>query len=531
MNSWNAGYVTDVEYIHGVYRELTPAILHFTALAAGIRAPNPNDALTYCELGCGQGDSVNLLAAANPHIEFFATDFNPSHIAGAKALAAAAATPNAHFFDKSFQEFAALPTLPEFDIIALHGIYSWISAEDRRTIVDFIRSRLKVGGLVYVSYNALPGWGAISPLRRLIADHADTISGPAPLRLQQSLAFVQRLIDVAPAFFRQNPLATDRFEKVKAASQIYAAHEYLNRESTPFYHADVAAQLGEAKLTYVGSAALKHAIDVAGLTPEQHAFLKSIPTPAQRETILDFLFNRQFRSDLYVKGPVSLGAIEMRDQWSRTRFALSADRDTVPLKVTGVLGESTLLEEVYSPVLDGLASGPRTTEDLMGLPAVASLGLSKVTGALTVLVGAGYVQPCLASAGDNGRSARTRSFNTTVMDRARSDDQLLFLASPVTGGRILADRVSLLLLLALQNGEKDPPQFAWAQLDAGGQKLMRENKLLETPEENLAEMRSVFARFTATGLPMLRSIGIARPMQTAKSASGTSRDLHQMRRR
>jgi len=43
--------------------------------------------------------------------------------------------------------------LPDFDYIGLHGIWSWISDENRQVIVDFIRKKLKVGGVLYISYN------------------------------------------------------------------------------------------------------------------------------------------------------------------------------------------------------------------------------------------------------------------------------------------------------------------------------------------------------------------------------------------
>ena len=71
-------------------------------------APDPGSALTYCELGCGQGYSSNIVAAANPNVEVYANDFNPAHISGARTLAAAAGTRNVHFYDSSFAEFAAV---------------------------------------------------------------------------------------------------------------------------------------------------------------------------------------------------------------------------------------------------------------------------------------------------------------------------------------------------------------------------------------------------------------------------------------
>jgi len=41
--------------------------------------------------------------------------------------------------------FGVLPThdLPDFDFIGMHGIWSWISEEDRALIVEFIRRKLK----------------------------------------------------------------------------------------------------------------------------------------------------------------------------------------------------------------------------------------------------------------------------------------------------------------------------------------------------------------------------------------------------
>src|SRR5882757_5507892 len=158
MAEWASGYVTDLGYTHGFYRELTPSYLGLVPLAVGQSGFDANASLMICELGCGQGLSANLIAAANPHIQYYATDFNPAHIVGAKALAAEAGTANVHFFDHSFAEFLVEPSLPTFDVIMLHGIYSWVQAPQRAEIVEFIRRKLKPGGLVYISYNSLPGW-------------------------------------------------------------------------------------------------------------------------------------------------------------------------------------------------------------------------------------------------------------------------------------------------------------------------------------------------------------------------------------
>jgi SAM-dependent methyltransferase len=71
--------------------------------------------------------------------------------------------------DDSFEEFAARSDLPQFDIIALHGVWSWVSAANRAMVKQIIRQRLRPGGIVYVSYNCLPGWAPIVPIRHLMS--------------------------------------------------------------------------------------------------------------------------------------------------------------------------------------------------------------------------------------------------------------------------------------------------------------------------------------------------------------------------
>jgi hypothetical protein len=47
----------------------------------------------------------------------------------------------------------------------LHGIWSWVSEDNRQIILDFIDRKLKPGGVLYLSYNTQPGWSAFMPLR------------------------------------------------------------------------------------------------------------------------------------------------------------------------------------------------------------------------------------------------------------------------------------------------------------------------------------------------------------------------------
>ncbi len=175
MATWSAGYVLDIEYTSGFYREIAPGFLNWAILSQGLYAPTLREGAAYCELGCGQGFGTALLAAANPGVKFYGFDFNPAQIANARRLSAQAGLTNITFEDKSFEELATAPdgAYPKFDIIAIHGIYSWISPENRRFIVDILFRHLSAGGAVYVSYNCMPGWAAVAPLQRLMREHAN----------------------------------------------------------------------------------------------------------------------------------------------------------------------------------------------------------------------------------------------------------------------------------------------------------------------------------------------------------------------
>ena len=127
MNDWSSGYVTDLDYTYGHYPELNPLHCRLALLQAGAHCPQFE---TACELGFGQGVSVNVHAAASA-TQWYGADFNPAHAGFTRELAGASGA-DARLFDEAFADSCARPDLPDFDFIGLHGIWSWISDENRR---------------------------------------------------------------------------------------------------------------------------------------------------------------------------------------------------------------------------------------------------------------------------------------------------------------------------------------------------------------------------------------------------------------
>ena len=502
---WNQGYIADIEYIHGFYAELAPEQLAMAAVMRGNRAPSLSEGFTYFEMGCGQGDSLNLLAAANPQGRFYGNDFNPSHVAGAQALASAAGLENVTILEKSFQELATLE-LPQFDFICLHGIYAWISTENRKAIVDFIRTRLKAGGLVYVSYNCLPGWSATAPLRRLMTDYAHAGGGTLPQQVDRALAFTTRLRDLKAGFFTPSPLLDGRLAQIQSASRTYLAHEYFNTHWTPFYHADVVRDLGEAKLSYVGPANYAEHFEFMHLAEPALKVLAEIQEPVLRETVKDFLTNAVFRKDIFTRGRMALPLAEQRAAVAAKRFILTIPRAEVVLKVRFPIGEVNLLPEIYNPVLDELDKGPRTLAELIAA-LVPNVTAERVQQALLVLLASGHVLLAPADLFKQRKEATDR-FNAVVIERSNQSDELQFLASPVSGSGVFVDLVDRLFLSASQKNQ-DLVTVAWAALQARNQVMLKNGKPLATPEENLQELKERATVFTEKRLPRLQKLGIS----------------------
>lgn len=246
MTDWTAGYVADVGYTFGYYAELNPLRVNLAFLNAGLVPPQIG---TACELGFGQGVSTNLHAAASV-TQWHGTDFNPSQASFAQELGQASGA-DVKLYDEAFDAFCHRDELPEFDYIGLHGIWSWVSDANRKVVVDFIHRKLKVGGVLYISYNTQPGWAAMVPMRDLLTEHAEVMGADGAgivSRIDGALGFVDQLFAANPKYAVANPHIADRVAKIKEQNRHYVAHEYFNRDWEPMGFAKMARWLEPAKV-------------------------------------------------------------------------------------------------------------------------------------------------------------------------------------------------------------------------------------------------------------------------------------------
>lgn len=510
MSDWAEGYVADIAYTYGYYGELNPLRSALALLSAGYAPPKIG---TACELGFGQGISVNVHAASSA-VKWYGTDFNPEQVVFARELADAAGA-GAQLFDDSFAEFVARQDLPEFDYIGLHGIWSWISSENQALIIDFVRRKLKVGGVLYISYNTFPGWAGFAPMRHLLTQHAAVLGAPGEGvvgRVDHSVKFAEQLLAAKPAYARSFPQLSNRLEKIKGQDRHYLAHEYFNRDWQPMYFAEMANCLGAAKLGFACSASYTDLVDVLELSDSQQAFLKGIKDRNFQQTVRDFMVNQQFRRDYWIKGGRRLNTLERIDARKAQRVILVTPRQDVPLNFKGAQSEVSFSEAIYRPILDFLSDHrARSIGEIAAEVASVDIKFDQVFQACLILIATAHLAPAQGDDEILAVKERVQGLNAYLLRKAEASGDLGYLASPVTGGGISVNRFHQLFLGALNSGRAAPSEwaeYAWAILDAQGQKLLKDNVLLATPPENLAHLMSLAMIFSEKRLPVLRGLQI-----------------------
>ena len=522
MNSWNEGYFTDSTYTYGYYRELSPHFLRWCLLLKGIAAPEITEDSCHCELGFGQGVSANIHAASVPG-KYFGTDFNPAHATQANELVEASGA-NAKFFEDSFEEFAKRDDLPQFDSISFHGIWTWVSAENRRHMLEIVRRHLKSGGMVYNSYNCLPGWAPNAPLRELLTLYDRyKANGDTNARVKAAFKFIEDFIAAEPAYAGIAPNFKSYFDNMKKLNADYIAHEYLNLDWDLMYFVDVVELCKEAKLDFAMSAVPIETRQDMFLPEKGRDFLKTIDNPIVVEQLQDYFINRQFRKDLFVRGMRRLSRTEAYDKIFNMRYVLLTPVEDVPMEVATGVRKLNLLPEIYKPILEFLAEGNYRPKDLHEYAAKSKVEAPTLIELVTVLVSTGHVMPCQS---DNAVKQVKRScdrLNAHICERSVYGDAINFLASPLTGCGIEVGRFQQIFLNQYKAGNKTADKLAeatWKILSRLGEKFIVEDKqqlskddsgaftyprkVLETPEENLEHTKTLAEKFL-TRVPILKA--------------------------
>jgi len=511
MIAWQDGYVSDIEYMPGFYREQMPVHLDTVCMLRNIEPPvTPGAPYHYCELGCGVGESALAVAAANCKSEVWGFDFNPAHIARGRELAKRSGLKNIRLEEASFEQLATNDPfgLPAFDYITLHGVWSWISLENRAHIVRFIDRMLKPGGVAYVSYNALPGWTRSVPTQRLLAMLGKLENTHSDVQISKALDMVRRISDAGSAVLPVEILEMLKKERDKG-NVAYLAHEYLNEHWAPCYQTDVAEDFAAAKMEFVGSANLLENFPDLSLKAEQRAIIEEVPD-SLRETVGDYFMTRTFRRDVYMRGARAVPKHVRENRLRQQRLKLVIPPSAAHREIKIPLGEATLNEGFYGPALRALSEGPCTIGELLDLPE-ADGSTASPREIIGMLIGSHQAMAVINPVTKEAVEA-ARLYNAAhLAECADNGRTVTALVAPAVGSAVTVTVLEMLAYEALVAGTPAEAQ-ALAQASAKlllerGATLRQKGEQVEGEDETMRTLHENMEKIISISLPMWQSLG------------------------
>src|SRR3974390_1016954 len=151
----NARNYDALPYVPEPFPNTHPALLGAIARLLAIEAAPPGEA-RILELGCAVGGNIIPLAARHPRTTVVGVDLSSAQVAAARARIADLKLANIEIRCQSIEQVLETADAP-FDYIICHGVYSWVPAPLRETILRICRQRLSPRGVAVVSYKRLPG--------------------------------------------------------------------------------------------------------------------------------------------------------------------------------------------------------------------------------------------------------------------------------------------------------------------------------------------------------------------------------------
>ena len=510
--------IEEVDYPAGYAAGLAPIQLCYAAALNGQPAPDPARPYTYCELGCGSGRTVIVLAAANSDSRFVGIDLSHQHIETGRELAKASGLENLELLAEDVTA-VALDALPDFDFITMHGLFAWVSDDVRAGILRFVDAKLRPGGLVHLSYNALPGWGAVAPIRQYFLERAPFIPGSPVEQVQVILDELEALREADAPFFTANESAAYVLAAVRRQDPRYVVHEFFSPEWRPLGVREVVDQMAEIGLEYVGDSRTIENVAEHSVPPAFAERVFSVEDPIDRQVLKDFITNRFFRGDVYrrpVEGePATASPHERVD---RIRFGMERTPGEIGSE-TKVSGAAIRVEGSAVEILQQmLVHQNQPLSWILDHPAFAEIDRDELRGGIQALSIDRALVPCARPSIDfdvvESALEPVPALNRVLLREPNRDWTVL--ACPVTGAGLAFHAIEACLLIGLCS--PDPVRVAIEEIERRGIVLASGEDAIPEAEQ-AATVRDMLERFASSKMPLLFALGVIAEQSRAEEGA------------
>ncbi|MQX35934.1 class I SAM-dependent methyltransferase [Roseospira navarrensis] len=524
MTGGDDGYVSDVAYSAKAFPDLAPVNLRLAALVAGVDGAPLRPGSVVWELGCGYGNSLIAAAVAHPACRFVGVDYNPAHIAGGHERIETLGLRNIELLDADLVDLADRPgSLPSCDVAVLHGLYSWVGEPIRAAVRRLLAWGVRPGGLVYVSYNSMPGAGAMAVAQRTVLELSRLSVGRSDLRIKEAADHLDRLKTAGAHHLNATDDIARQVERLKRGAGHELVHEYLNEGWAALFHSQVAADLEDARLTYVGSAVPHENFRASLLTPAQMKMIEDVPLSSVRETIVDLFVRRILRRDLFVRGPRPLGEAQ-RDRllWD-TWFCSRVHPDAVTLTLSWPAGSVTLPDAYGEAARVLWREGPRPLGALLAGPLAPVKPVPREAAAL--LVASGIAWPCRPDRAPETLAAMKRAVLELGAEvRAIGLHHNGMIPAPAVGTDVPVGGLEARVLEGLWSGVQAEASalaaHVWAPMEAAGESLVHKGERIQEPGRCRALLTEIMTGLQDTRFPLWRGLGMLPPSGPTMATQG-----------
>jgi methyltransferase-like protein/cyclopropane fatty-acyl-phospholipid synthase-like methyltransferase len=287
------------------------------------------------ELGCAGGGNLIPLASQFPDASFVGVELSKVQCEYANSAIKFVGLTNIVVHQASITDISA--EFGKFDYIICHGVFSWVPDFVSEAILRVASENLTDRGVVYISYNTLPGWYFRGMLRGIMQQHVQGIED-MQTKIVQARALLKFLAEanensqaMHAVFLRSESAFFD-----KQPDQ-YVFHEYLEEFNKPYYFKEFVQKAFKHGLQFLGESNLASTW-INNLSKSAAAKLASIDDSVTRGHYMDCITNRTFRETLLVPTHASINRSLSTNLLTNIRFVgqftevEKADGMTVPKK-------------------------------------------------------------------------------------------------------------------------------------------------------------------------------------------------------
>jgi methyltransferase-like protein/ubiquinone/menaquinone biosynthesis C-methylase UbiE len=282
----------EVPYESHAYPQTHPRQMATVARIFGLNPPAPAKA-RILEIGCAAGGNLIPIAAAAPDCHCAGIDFSSGQIEDGRAFLSSTGLKNVRLEHMSIADVT--PYFGKFDYIICHGVFSWVPYEVQEHILRVCSENLTPRGLAYISYNTLPGWGAVRSIRDMMVYHTSQFSDPAK-KVQEAINMLLFVSNGLPENDNWRRTIEQEIKTLETSGNSwYLYHEHLDNENNPIYFHELMSRANAHELRYVGESSGLPLMFVNNLAPSIANKLAQITDMIRQQQYMDFVRNRRFR--------------------------------------------------------------------------------------------------------------------------------------------------------------------------------------------------------------------------------------------